>query len=85
MIAEAIWPILAEVSDRRTATYCKRHDLPALNVIVVKKQDGRPGVAVKLSKAGTASDEIDLVHALDWANIHAPSARELSLSETATS
>jgi len=58
------------------ANFCKQNNLPALNVIVVSKSDGKPGHAVLLSQFNNTDDETEAVLNTNWYEIRIPSIRE---------
>lgn len=54
------------------AKYCISNGIPALNVIVVNKEKGRPGRQVLHTPGKTFQQEIKDIYAFDWFGVRVP-------------
>ena len=57
--------------------YCEENDLPALNAIVVSKNQGEPGDDVVLSKSDDIAEEQKSVFEEDWFSFRPPTVNQL--------
>ena len=62
------------------AFYCEQEDLPALTVLVVNSETGKPGHGFPLRSTKYVKDLDELredVYSYDWYDLHPPTPKEL--------